>query len=180
MYSLTFWPKFAHFSHFSLSTQNHSNQFLAKIRQNTKCIALLFGQNSPILATFHSPLKITQIDFSPKSPKYQVYSLTFWPKFAHFSHFSLSTQNHSNRIFRQNSPKYQVYSLTFWPKFAHFSHFSLSTQNHSNRFFAKIRQNTKCIALLFGQNSPILATFHSPLKITQINFSPKFAKIPSV
>ena len=144
MYSLTFWRKFAHFSHFSISTQNHSNLFLAKIRQNTKCIALLFGENSPILATFQSPLKIIQIGF------------------------------------RQNSPKYQVYSVKFLRKFAHFSHFSISTQNHSNWFSAKIRQNTKCIALLFGENSPILATFQSPLKISQIYFWPKFAKIPSV
>ena len=132
MYSLTFWRKFAHFSHFSISTQSQSNLYLAKIHQNTKCIALLFGENSPILATFQSPLKITQIYFG------------------------------------QNSPKYQVYSLTFWRKFAHFSHFSISTQNQSNLFLSKIRQNTKCIALLFGENSPILATFQSPLKISQI------------
>ena len=183
MYSLTFWPKFAHFSHFSLSTQNHSNQFLAKIRQNTKCIALLFGQNSPILATFHSPLKITQIDFSPKSPKYQVYSLTFWPKFAHFSHFSLSTQNHSNRFFAKIRQITKCIALLFGqnsPILATFHSPLKITQINFSPKFAKIRQNTKCIALLFGQNSPILATFHSPLKITQIDFSPKFAKIPSV
>ena len=82
--------------------------------------------------------------------------------------------------FCENSPKYQVYSLTFWPKFAHFCHFSISTQNHSHWIFVKIPQNTKCIALLFGQNSPIFATFQSPLKITHIEFWWKFAKIPSV
>ena len=57
-----------------------------------------------------------------------------------------------------------MYSLTFWPKFAHFCHFSISTQNHSHWIFVKIPQNTKCIALLFGQNLPIFATFEWRLK----------------
>ena len=134
--------KIRYFSHFSLPDQNPWNWFLVKIRQNTKAIALLFGQNSPILATFHSQIKIREIDF--------------WSKF----------------------PKHQGYSLTFWPKFAHFSHFSLPDQNLWNWFLVKIRQNTKAIALLFGQNWPILATFHSQIKICEIDFWSKFAKIP--
>ena len=36
------------------------------------------------------------------------------------------------------------------------------------------------IALLFGQNWPILATFQSPFKIREIDFWSKLAKIPSL
>ena len=56
-------------------------------------------------------------------------SLTFRPKLAHFSHFSLLNPNQLKMIFGQNWAKYQGYSLTFWPKLAHFSHFSLLNQN---------------------------------------------------
>ena len=82
----------------------------------------------------------------------------FWPL------FTLHSKS-VHMIFGQNSPKYQVYSLTFCWKLHDFGHFSLSTQNQSTWFLAKIRQNTKCIALLFAENCTILATFHSPLKI---------------
>ena len=69
-------------------------------------------------------------------------------------------------IFGQNWAKYQGYSLTFRKKLAHFSHFSLYNQDHVVWFLVEIGQNTKAIALLFGQNWPILATFHSTIKIT--------------
>ena len=141
-YSLTFWSKLAHFSHFSLYSRNLGKWFLVKIGQNTKAIALLFGQNWPILATFHSTIKIWKM------------------------------------IFGQNWAKYQGYSLTFWSKLAHFSHFSLYNQNLGKWFLVKIRQNTKAIALLFGQNWPILATFHSTIKIWENDFWSKLGKIP--
>ena len=81
-YSLNFWPKLAHFSHFLLYNQNQPDGFFVKIGQNTKPIALIFGQNWPILAIFYSTIKINQMDFSSKLGKYQTYSLTFWPKLA--------------------------------------------------------------------------------------------------
>ena len=39
-------------------------------------------------------------------------------------------------------------------------------------------QKKKKIALLFGQNRPILATFHSPINISKIDFWSKLGKIP--
>ena len=68
-------------------------------------------------------------------------------------------------IFGQNWAKYQGYSLTFWRKLAHFSDFSLYNPNEQKWFLVKIGQNTKAIALLFGENWPILATFHSTIQI---------------
>ena len=143
-----------------------------KIRQNTKAIALLLGENWPILATFQSSNQNhMKLIFGENSAKYQGYSLTFGRKLAHFSHFSISNQNHMKLIFGENSAKYQGYSLTFGRKLADFSHFSISNQNlYEIDFLAKIRQNTKAIALLLGENWPILATFHSPIKISEIDF----------
>ena len=110
--------------------------------QNTKAIALLFGQNWLIFITFQSAIKISQFQFRSFFahfwPKYQGYSLTFWPNLAHFHHFSICNQNQSisisvifRSVFAHFWPKCQGYSLTFWPKLAHFHHFSISNQNQS-------------------------------------------------
>ena len=106
--------------------------------QNTKAIALLFGQNWLIFITFQCAIKINQFQFRSFFahfwPKYQGYSLTFWPKLAHVHHFSMCNQNQSisiSVIFRSFLAKYQGYSLTFWPKVAHFHHFSMCNQNQS-------------------------------------------------
>ena len=48
-YSLTFWPKIAHFHHFSICNQNESISLLVIFRQITKVIALLFCQKSHIV-----------------------------------------------------------------------------------------------------------------------------------
>ena len=67
--------------------------------QNTKAIALLFGQNWLIFITFQCAIKINQFQcrsfFAHFWAKYQGYSLTFWPKLAHFHHFSMCNQNQS-------------------------------------------------------------------------------------
>ena len=42
----------------------------------------------------------------------------------------------------------------------------------------KIGQNTKAIALLFGENWPILATFHSTIQMSKNDFWSKLGKIP--
>ena len=74
--------------------------------------------------------------------------------------------------------KYQGYSLTFWRKLAHFSDFSLYNPNEQKWFLVKIGQNTKAIALLFGENWPILATFHSTIQMSKNDFWSKLGKIP--
>ena len=177
-YSLTFWPKIAHFHHFSIMNQNQSISSLVIFRQNTKVIALLFGQKSLISITFQSWIKINQFNFGHFSAKYQGYSLTFWPKIAHRHHFSIMNQNQSISILVIFSAKYQGYSLTFWPKIAHFHHFSIMNQNQSISILVIYRQNTKVIALLFGHKSLIVITFQSWIKINQFQFWSFFRKIP--
>ena len=248
-YSLTFWPKMAHFLHFSICNQNQSMLSLVIFGQNTKAIALRFGQKWLIFITFQSAIKINQFQFwsflakiprlqpyflakngsfsslfnlQSKSinfnfghfwPKYQGYSLTLWPKMAHFHHFSICNQNQSISIlsflakiprlqpyclaqngsfsslfnlqsnsinvkFGQFWPKYQGYSFTFWPKMAHFHHFSICNQNQSISILVSFGQNTKAIALLFGQNWLIFITFQSAIKLNQFQFWSFLAKIP--
>ena len=60
-YSLTCWPKMAHFHHFSICNQNQSISILVIFRQNTKVIAFHFGQKWLIFITFPSAIKINQV-----------------------------------------------------------------------------------------------------------------------
>ena len=107
--------------HFSICNQNQSMSNLVIFHQNTKAIALLFGQNSLIWITFQSAININQFQFrsfvAHLRAKYQGYSLTFSPKLADLDHISIcnQTQSISNLVifhpntkaiallFRQNS-----------------------------------------------------------------------------
>ena len=105
-YSLTFWPKMPHFHHFSMCNQNESISILVIFRQNTKVIALLFGQKCLIFITFQCAIKINQFLILSFLAKYLGYSLTSWPKMAHCHHFSMCNQNESISIlviFEQNA-----------------------------------------------------------------------------
>ena len=147
-YSLTFWPKIAHFHHFSICNQNDWTSNLVifeqntKAIENTKAIALLFGQKSLIFITFQSAIKMNEL---------QIWS--FWAK-------------------------YQGYSLTFWPKIAHFHHFSICNQNEWTSNLVIFEQNTKAIALLFGQKSLIFITFQSAIKMNELQIWSFLSKIP--
>ena len=169
-YSLTFWPKFAHCHHFSISNQNQSISILVICRQYSKVIALLFGQNSLICITFQSAIKINQCQFWSffgKIPKLQPYFLAKSGSFS--SLFNLQSKS-INFNFGHFSAKYQGYSLTFWPKIAYFHHFSICNQNQSISMLVIYRQNTKVIALLLGETSLIVITVQSAININQFQF----------
>ena len=228
--SLTFWPKLAHFHHFSICNHNQSisisvifRSFLAKIPrpqpclsakigsfsslfnlqsqsinfnvghfslifgQNTKAIALLFRQNCLIFITFQYGIKIKQFHcrsvFAQCWPQYQGYSLTFWPKLAHFHHFSICNHNQSISIsvivrsFLAKIPRLQPYLLANIGSFS--SLFNLQSQSINFNFghFSLIfGQNTKAITLLFYQNWLSFITFQSAIKINQIQFRSFFAQ----
>ena len=225
-YSLTFWPNIPHFHHFSICNHTQSISNLVIFEQNTKAIALLFGQticnqNQSIsnLVIFEQNTKAIAF-FLAKHPsfsslfnlqshsinfkfghfwaKYQGYSLTFWPN---------NLQSKSiNFKFGHFWAKYQGYSLTFWPNIAHFHHFSIRNQTKSisnlvifeqntkaiallfgqticnqNQSISNLvifEQNTKAIALLFGETSLIFITFQSAIKINQFQIWSFVSKIP--
>ena len=131
-----------HFHHFSICNQNQSISNLVIFEQNTKAIALLFGHNASVSSLFN--LQSKSINF----------------KFGHLS------------------PKYQGYSLTFWPKMPHFHHFSICNQNQSISNLVIFHQNTKAIALLFGQKCLIFITFQSAIKINQFQIWSFVTEIP--
>ena len=169
-YSLTFWPKIAHFHHFSICNQNQSISNLVTFEQNTKAIALLFGQTSLIFITFQSAININQFQIwscLSKIPRLLPYFLAKNRSFS--SLFNLQSKS-INFKFGHFWAKYQGYSLTFWPKIAHFHHFSICNQNQSISNLVIFEQNTKAIALLFGQKSLIFITFQSAIKINQFQF----------
>ena len=158
--------------------QNQSISNLVIFHQNTEDIALLFGQKSLIFITFQCSIKINQ---------FQIWSIftkipRLWPYFlAKNRSFSslFNVQSKSiNFKFGQFSPKYQGYSLTFWPNIAHFHHFSMFNQNQSISNLVIFHQNTKAIALLFGQKSLIFITFQCSIKITQFQSWSFVTKIP--
>ena len=168
----------AHFHHFSICNQNQSISILVIFRQNTKVIALLFGQKWLIFITFQSAIKINQFQFWSCLGKILRLKPYFLAKNGSFSSlFNLQSKS-INFNFGHVSPKYQGYSLTFWPKLAHFHHFSICNQIQSVSIVVIFRQNTKVIALLFGQKWLIFITFQSATKINQFQLWSFFGKIP--
>ena len=101
----------------------------------------------------------------------------FLAKNASFSSI-FNVQSHwINFKFGQFSAKYQGYSLTFWPKMPDFHHFSMCNQNESISIVVICRQNTKVIALRFGQKCLIFITFQCAIKMNQFKFLSFFGKI---
>ena len=146
--------------------------------QNTKVIALLFGQKSLIVVTLQSAIKLNQCQcwsVVGKIPRLQPY---FVVKNSSFSSLFNLESTSINVNCCDLSAKYQGYSLTFWPKIAHFHHFSICNQNQSMSILVMFRQNIKGIALLFGQKSLIFITFQSAIKINQCQCWSYFGKIP--
>ena len=177
-YSLTFRPKMAHFHHFSICNQNQWISILVICRQNTKVIALLFGQKWLIFITFQSAIKINEfqfLSFVGKMPRLYPYFLAKNGSFS--SLFNLQSKS-MNFNFGHFSAKYQGYSLTFWPKMAHFHHLSICNQSEWISILVIFRQNTKVIALLFGQKWLIFITFQSAIKINEFQLWSFVGKIP--
>ena len=177
-YSLTFWPKMPHFHHFSICNQNQSISNLVIFTKIPRLQLYDLARNASFSSLFNLQSKSINFKFGHYSPKYQGCSLTFWPKLPHFHHFSICNQNQSISnwvIFHQNK---KGYSLTFWPKMPHFHHFSICNQNQSISNLVIIHQNTKAIALRFGQSCLIFITFQSAIKINQFQIWSFFTKIP--
>ena len=124
----------------------------------------------------------------------------------HFHHFSICNQNQSISnlvIFEQNTQaiallsgqkclifitfqsaikinQFQIWynSLTLWPKISYFHYFSICNHNQSISNLVIFEQNTKAIALLFGQKCLIFITFQSAIKINQFRIWSLLSKIP--
>ena len=168
--ALLFGQKCLIFITFQSAIKINQFQILVIFRQNTKVIALLFGQKCLIFITFQSAIKINQFQFFVIfRQNTKVIALLFGQKCLIFITFNLQSKS-INFNFGHFSAKYQGYSLTFWPEMPDFHHFSICNQNQSISILIIFRQNTKVIALLFGQKCLIFITFQSAIKINQFQF----------
>ena len=182
-YSLTFWPKMAHFHHFSICNQNQSisilvifGSFLGKL---PRLQPYFLGKNGSFSSLFNLQSKSINFNFghfwlNRVWAKYQGYSLTFWPKMAHFHHFSICNQNQSISIlvifgsFLGKIPRLQPYFLAKNGSFSSLFNLQSKSINFTfGHFWLIFGQNTKAIALLFGQKWLIFITFQSAIKINQ-------------
>ena len=159
------------FGHFSSAKYQFSSLF----------IALLFGQNTKVTASFSSLLLLylqssksisncghlsakSISTFGHFSAKYQGYSLTFWPNISLSSLFNDQSKSINVKC-GHLSANYQGYSLTFWPQIAHFHHFSMFNQTQSTSIVVICQHNTEAIALLFAQQSLLSITFQCSIKL---------------
>ena len=149
--------------------------------QNTKAIAVLFGQRWLIFITFQCAININQFQFRSLLAhcwaEYQGYSHTLWPKLAHFHHFSMCTHNQSisiSVIYRSCLGKIPTLKPYFLAKIGSFSSLfnvqSKSINFNFGHFWLIFGQNTKAIALPFGQNWLIFITFQCAIRINQFQF----------
>ena len=167
-YSLTVWPKMPHFSSLSNLQSKLINFTFGHVWAKCKGYSLTFWPKMPHFHHFSICNQNQSIsNLVSFWAKYQGYSLTFWPKMPHFHHLSICNQNQSISNFGHFWAKYQGYSLTFWPIMPDFHHFSICNQNQSISNLVISGQNTKAIALLFGQKCLIFITFQSAIKINQ-------------
>ena len=160
----------------SKSINFNFGHFWLMFGQNTKAIALLFGQNWLIFITFECAIKINQCQCRSVLAyfwaNYQGYSLTFCPNVAHCYHFSMCNQNQSmsiSVIFRSFLGKIpRPYLLAKIGSFSSlFNVQSKSINFNVGHFSLNFGQNTKAIALRFGQNWLIFITFQCAIKINQ-------------
>ena len=177
-YSLTFWPQMAHSHHFSMCNQNEWISKLVICGQNTKAIALLFGQKWLIFITFQCAIKMNEFQiwsFLGKIPRLYPYCLA---KHGSFSSLFNVQSTWMNFKFGYLWAKYQGYSLTFWPKMGHFHHVSMCNQNEWISNLVMFGQHTKAIALLFGQTWLIFITFQCAINMNEFQIWSFVGKIP--
>ena len=157
-YSLTFWPTIPHFHHCLICNQNQSMSILVIFRQIYQGYSLTFR---PQIAHFHH-YSICNQNQSFSSvvicwQKTKVIALLFGQKSLNFITFQSAIKINQFQFwsFVGKIPRLQPY---FWPKIAQLHHFSICNQNQSMSIWVISRQNTKVIALLFGQQSLIFIT----------------------
>ena len=143
-----------HFHHFSVCNQTQSISILVIYRQNTKVIALRFGQTCLIFITVQCAIKINQFEawsFFSEIPRLLPY---FMAKNASFSSLFSVQSKSINVNFGHFSAKYQGYSLTFWPIMPHFHHFSVCNQNQSISILVSLRQKYQGNSVTFWPKMP--------------------------
>ena len=162
------------FHHFSISNQNQSISNLVRFSPKWQGYSLTFSPKMPqfhhfsisnqnqsisTLVIFHQNTKAIALLFGQKCLIFITFQSAI--KFNQFQLWSFFTK-----------------LPTCWPNLLHFHHFSICNQNQSISNLVIFHQNTKAIALLFGQNWLIFITFQSAIKINQFQLWSFFTKLP--
>ena len=138
-----------HFHHFSICNQNQSISNLVIFEQNTKAIALLFGQKLPHfhhVSICNQNQSISYLVICEQNTK--AIALLFGQKCLIFITFQSAIKINQFQI------AYQGYSLTFWPKMPHFHHFhlhvSINFKCNQKSFSSLFNLQSKSINFKFG------------------------------
>ena len=95
-YSLTFWPQIAHFFiMFQSAIKINQFQCWSVFSKIPRLQPYFVAKNRSFSSLFNLQSKSINFNVGHFSAKYQGYCLTFWPKIAHFHHFSICNQNQS-------------------------------------------------------------------------------------
>ena len=186
-YSLTFWPNLPHFHHFSICSHNQSISNLVTFHQNTKAIASRLATNASFSSLFNLQAQSINFKFGHLSPKYQGYSLTFWPNLPYFHHLSICNQNQSISILVlfTTIPRLQPYFLATNASLSslfnlqsksinfNFGHLSLKYHGYSLTFWPKMH-NFHHLSLCNQNHSiSILVMCHQTTKAIALLFGQK-------
>ena len=172
-YSLTVWPKLAHFHHFSMCNQNQSISISVICGQNTTAIALLFGQNWLIFITFQCAIKINQFQFRSfvgKIPSLQPYCLAKIGSFS--SPFNVQSKS-INFNFGHLWAKYQGYSLTVWQHWLIFITFQCAIKINQFQFRSFVGKIPRLQPYFLSKIGSKLITFQCAFKINELHISVK-------
>ena len=150
-----FWAKYQGYSLTFWQNVSHFHHFSMCNQNQSISISVISGQNTKAIALLFGKLASFSSLFDVQSKSINFNVGHFWAK-------------------------YQGYSRIFWPKLPHFHHFSMCNQNQSISISVIFGQNTKAIALLFGQNYLIFITFQCAIKINQFQFRSFLGKIPNL
>ena len=175
-YSLTFWPKLAHFHHFSMLNQTEWMSFLGIYPQNTKGIALLFGRKWIIFITFNAQSNWMTFNSGHLSVKCEGYSRIVWPKMAHFHQFSVLNQIEWISILvivRQNT---KVIALLLGQKWLNIITFPCAIKLNEFQFWSCFGKLLRLLPYRLAKNGSFSSLFNVQSKWMKFNFGDFSAK----
>ena len=177
-YSLIFGQKSHIFITFQSAIKVNQFQFWSFFGKLPRLQPYFLAKNRTFSSLFN--LQSTSINFNVGhlSAQYQGYSLTFWPKIAHFFimfQSAIKINQFECWSFFGKIPRLQPYFLAKNRSFS--SLFNLQSKS-INFNFGHISVNYQGYSLIFGQKSHIFVTFQSAIKINQFQFWSFFGTLP--
>ena len=167
----------AQFHHFSICDQHQLISKLVICGQNTKAIALLFGQTWLTFITFQYAININHFQNWSIWEKYQGYSLIFWPEMAHFHHFSICDQIQSISKLVIHGQTTKAIALLFGQKWLIFITFQYAININQFQNWSLLGK-LQGYSLTFWPKMAHFITFQYAININQFQIWSFVGKIP--